>query len=296
MSQRNATELNALLQLLDDPDEEVYRQVEQRLISYGPAIIPALEKAWENATADYSARRIESVIHILHRNRIGQELQRWYAAGSDDLLEAALILSRYRFMNQNERRLRSILLELADQIGMEFSYQMPPLEQISIFNHVLYDIFSFRSVPLDAEHERFTYLKEALESRRATPVLMGIIYLILARTLQLPLHGVLLPQHLVISYHKGLISPTDPPVRLRTSILFYLNPAYRGTVFQKEALEAILRKVNVKPLPKHFMPATTGQIVVALMDQMILGAQLVHDEDRVEDLSSLRAALVADQE
>ena len=40
-------EINALFTLIDDPDEEVYSTVSEKLIAYGKGIIPNLEHLWE---------------------------------------------------------------------------------------------------------------------------------------------------------------------------------------------------------------------------------------------------------
>ena len=41
-------EIEALLQLIDDPDIEVFTTVEDRLLSYGAPVIPNLENLWDN--------------------------------------------------------------------------------------------------------------------------------------------------------------------------------------------------------------------------------------------------------
>lgn len=43
----NLAEIDALLKLLDDPDEEIYQHVQQRLLGYGNEAISYLENAWE---------------------------------------------------------------------------------------------------------------------------------------------------------------------------------------------------------------------------------------------------------
>lgn len=41
-------EIKALLHLIDDPDEDVYKTVSEKLVSFGKEIIPNLEHLWEN--------------------------------------------------------------------------------------------------------------------------------------------------------------------------------------------------------------------------------------------------------
>jgi len=41
-------EIKALFTLIDDPDEEVFSTISNRLLDYGTPIIPDLENLWEN--------------------------------------------------------------------------------------------------------------------------------------------------------------------------------------------------------------------------------------------------------
>ena len=42
-------EISALINLLDDPDEEIYVHVKDKFVSFGTKIIPHLELAWEDS-------------------------------------------------------------------------------------------------------------------------------------------------------------------------------------------------------------------------------------------------------
>ena len=53
-------EISALFHLIDDPDEEVFTTVSDRIISFGKEIIPNLESLWENTPAEDVQERIES--------------------------------------------------------------------------------------------------------------------------------------------------------------------------------------------------------------------------------------------
>ncbi len=43
----NANEIEALINLIDDPDENIYQQVKERIVSIGESAIPSLENVWE---------------------------------------------------------------------------------------------------------------------------------------------------------------------------------------------------------------------------------------------------------
>ena len=57
----NQAEINALIDLLDDPDAEVFNNIRARLISYGEEVIPELESAWEASFNNVVQTRIEKV-------------------------------------------------------------------------------------------------------------------------------------------------------------------------------------------------------------------------------------------
>jgi hypothetical protein len=44
------TEITALFHLIDDPDEEVFNAISQKIVDYGKPIIPNLEHLWETNT------------------------------------------------------------------------------------------------------------------------------------------------------------------------------------------------------------------------------------------------------
>ena len=43
-------EIKALLNLIEDPDQEVFSSISNKLVSLGKQIIPNLEKKWEEET------------------------------------------------------------------------------------------------------------------------------------------------------------------------------------------------------------------------------------------------------
>ncbi len=78
----NAKELEALIKLLDDSDTEIYKHVEDRLLSMGSEVVPALEKTWESTLDLVLQQRIEELIHKIQFNAVKFELQTWAISGA----------------------------------------------------------------------------------------------------------------------------------------------------------------------------------------------------------------------
>src|SRR6266566_1836638 len=89
-------EISALFHLIDDPDEEVFSTVSEKIVSLGRAIIPNLEHLWENTPNEEIQERIESLIHKLHFRDLTNDLIEW-KNNSNDLLHGTLLVARYQF-------------------------------------------------------------------------------------------------------------------------------------------------------------------------------------------------------
>ena len=90
-------EISALLTLVDDPDEEVYSSVSNKIEEFGLGIVPNLENLWENTTSNDVQERIEMLIHRLHFKDLHKEFLDWKNCNSPDLLYGALLVSKYHY-------------------------------------------------------------------------------------------------------------------------------------------------------------------------------------------------------
>ena len=79
-------ELNALFTLIDDPDEEVYSTVSEKIIGFGKPIIPNLEHLWETTLNEEIQERIEMIIHRLHFTDLVADFTEWKDSAYHDLL------------------------------------------------------------------------------------------------------------------------------------------------------------------------------------------------------------------
>ncbi|MFX6023287.1 hypothetical protein ABTF26_19845, partial [Acinetobacter baumannii] len=70
-------ELNALFTLIDDPDEEVYATVYEKIVALGKPVIPNLEHLWETTPDEYAQERIEMIIHRLHFTDLLADFTEW---------------------------------------------------------------------------------------------------------------------------------------------------------------------------------------------------------------------------
>jgi len=93
----NASEITALFQLIDDPDEEVFNTISDRLLDYGSPIIPDLENLWENTLDENTLERIERMIYKLRLHDLKEAFTQWKSKPAPSLLEGSLLVTKFQY-------------------------------------------------------------------------------------------------------------------------------------------------------------------------------------------------------
>mgnify|MGYP003338123874 FL=1 len=125
-------ELNALFKLIDDPDEEVFSAVTNRLIVYGKSIIPQLEHLWENTVLQPVQDRIEVLVHKLHFNDLREEFIRWNENSHPDLLTGSMLVARFQYPELTMAQVYQDIEKLRRNIWLELNSYLTPLEQVNV--------------------------------------------------------------------------------------------------------------------------------------------------------------------
>lgn len=285
-------ELSALINLLDDPDEEVYRHVTDRLISLGTAIIPSLEEAWEKTFDPNLHFRLEELIHLIQFETLLKDLKRWTKKRSDNLLEGAILVSRYQYPDLSVSKINAHIERISKEIWLEMNYNLTPLEQVNVFNHVMYQLNGFSGNTTNIHDPQNSYLNVLLDSKKGNPVSLSILYLILADKIKMPVYGINLPQHFVLSFHKEIIEPDESEQKIRSSILFYINPFNKGIIFSRDDITLFLKKLNLTPKQSHYLPCSNPDIIVSLLNSLIHSYELAGLGDKVIELGRMKEVIL----
>lgn len=237
-------ELHALVTLLDDPDQLISEEIENKLLSLGPEIIPSLEEYWESAFDPFIQERLEKIIHAIQFDQIKSELLIWKMSNSFNLLEGLIIINSYQYPSYDNNLIRMSLEELKRDIWMELRYEMTPYEKVSLMNYILFDKFGLSGNTNDYHNPQNSFIGRVLETKKGNPLTLSCIYSIVAQKLDIPIFGINLPKHFILSY-------LDEDQNA-DHLLFYLNAFNKGQVMQKADVISFLKQLNL-PLSKEFM-------------------------------------------
>jgi regulator of sirC expression with transglutaminase-like and TPR domain len=283
----NSKEISALVKLLDDPDQEIYQHVEERLLAYGNEVIDFLENAWEHSLDSLLQQRIENIVHKIQFTNVKEDLNLWYQSGAFDLLQGALVINRYQYPDLNEEKIILQIEEIKREIWLGLQYEMSSVEKIKLINHVFYNVYGFSGNTKNHHDPQNSYINQVMESKKGNQISLAIIYSTLAQKLDIPVYGVNLPQHFILGY-------IDESKREEQEfgVLFYINAFNRGAIFGKHDVDQFLRQLNLDPLPGFYAPCSNVEIIRRVIRNLISAYENLGSKDKVEELKELQDILI----
>lgn len=272
-------DIQALISMLDEPDDKVFKEIYDKFVLFGIEAIPALEKAWENSFDSSIQRRIESIIHQIQFNNTYIELYNWLHFGDQNLMYGYFILSRFYYPDLDEDQIKKNIEQIKQDAWLELNENLTALEQAKVISHVLFDIYKFKPAKTDEGSHELFFLNHVLEAKSCNSLSSGILYAIIAQRLSLPIYGVNLPEHFVLTY-------TDE----KNSPLFYINPFYKGAIFTQNEIDLFLKELKIPSRKSYYEPCSNADIIYRLINQLIHAYEQAGFPTKIKDLHELLKA------
>lgn len=286
----NQRELKALINLLDDPDEEVYTHVKARLMNLGNEIIPMLESVWEMGDPfnNLVQTRIENIIHDIQFFNIKNALLNWACNEYDDLLKGVILVAKYQYPDLDEKQIYRKIDQIIQDVWIELNDNLTGIEKVKVINHILFDVHGFSGNTTNYHAPQNSFINHVLESKKGNPLSLAILYAIIAKRLDLPIYGVNLPEHFILAYVADneilkVITRADNDF----GVLFYINPFSRGAAFSKKEIDAFLAQLKLKPKDSYFKPCSNIDIVKRLLNNLIFSYEKLGYPKKSEELKEL---------
>ena len=282
-------EISALFQLIDDPDEEVFDTVTNRLISLGNDIIPGLENLWETTPDEHIQGRIEMIIHKLHFGELLKEFNEW-KDGSRELLQGALLICKYSYPELNVSPTLQEIEKIRRNIWLELNSYLTPLEQANVISGILYNFYNLKGNEVNYTMPDEFLLSKLLDNKVGNSISNGILYLIFCQMLDISAKAVNIPRQFIIGYFDVQYNFPGEIEKDYTKINFYVDPL-NGQVYSNKDVENYFKRISVHPSASYFKPLTNIQIIKNLMEEY---AQCFNEKKHLykkDDLLKLAALL-----
>lgn len=276
-------ELNALVHLLDEPDEKAYDSIREKIHSFGKEALPYLERALEVSFEPFIHERAGEIIRDIQRGELHAEFTAWINSSSSDLLKGYLLVTRSQYPDLNEESLTIEVEQMKMDAWLELNDNLTALENIKVLNHIFYHVHNFDGNKINLFAPQNFYLNTFLETRKGSALSLGMLYIVIARKLNIPVFGVNLPQHFILAYVSEFAG--DQPTI--DDVLFYINPFNRGAVFTKREIELFIRQLKITPDMSFFAPCSNIDIIKRLIGNLIHSYTQLGYPEKIEDLEKL---------
>ncbi len=212
----------------------------------------------------------------------------WCKSSQKDLLTGALIISRYQYPNFDEEKIRRKIQEIRKDIWLEISSHQTAYEKVRVFNKIFYGKYNFSGNSKDYHSPLNSCINTVIETKKGNPLSLCLLYSIIAQSLDMPVYGVNLPNHFVLTYldENNIMSFIDP--ENKHGNLFYINAFSKGGIFNTDEIDEFLNGLNKPKLREYYEPCSNSAIIIRMLTNLISSFQQSGSSEKVNELIELR--------
>lgn len=279
------SEISALFTLIDDPDEEVFGLISEKIVDYGKNIIPNLEHLWETTPNEAVQGRIEMLIHRLHYNDLLEDFRQWSLAGHHDLMLGALLAGKFQYPEVSTTPVLQEIEKIRRNIWLELNNYLTPLEQINIVTSILYSYYGLKGAEVNYKEPNEFLLHKTLEAKRGNQLSNGMLYLVLCELLDIPVRAIHIPKQFVLAYFKPGYSD-EKLANPSHKIEFFIDPT-AGQVFTQHDVDNYFKRISVPPVASYFKPRKNKEVIQHLLEEFSKCFTSDKDQYKKEELAKL---------
>lgn len=255
-------EITALFHLMDDPDEDVFSRVTDRIISLGNAIIPNLENLSESSTDPRVQERVEVLIHQLLFRDLTSEITEW-KKNPKSLLAAALMISKFGDPDFSLENTRKELEKIRRNIWLELNNFLTSLERVNVISGILFQYYKFQGADMNYESPNEFLLSKSIITKKGNPISNGILILILCDMVDVEINATNIPKQFIL-WHDYEELPEYP--NFNGAKGFYLDPG-NGMVYSQLDVDHYLSKSGFEKDEFEIKSLTHPQVMALLIEE-----------------------------
>lgn len=264
----SAARLKAIAGLLDDPSPSVRNAVIDELVSHGTAGRAFLNELCKGSDVELRKHAI-AVLEILDKDSPQKMFSRFIKSMNYELESGYFLLSRIEDPEIKITDYMEKLDEMALRCQTLFTSPLGPRDRCRILNRVIFHEYGFTGNRSDFDNPDNTFIHTLFETRKGLPISLSIVYLMVARRLELELEPVAIPGRFMV----GCYLEAEP---------FFID-VFENGVFR--SLEDLLRFLDVNELEAdlgHFGPSPVGAVLCRCCRNLAHQYRLLFEDDKAD--------------
>ncbi|MDC0579141.1 transglutaminase-like domain-containing protein [Bacteroidia bacterium] len=284
-----------MVYLLDDSDERVVRHIEEQILAMGYESIPILELLWPDEKSIQRQEKIINLINQINKNLLAEDFRDWYNSEDQNLMEGLFIINKILDPTVDRQYIENQINKIKLDAWLELNYDLTSFEKVKILNRIIFEVHDFKGDTDSYHHSKNSFLSSVLERKKGNPILLAIIYSIVAQRLNIPIYGVNLPQHFILGYVKDLEWPpllnfNDPSIVKddnHSDILFYINPFNNGLIFNQDHIYTFLKQLNIEAKSEYFNVCSNLDMVKRVLKNLEISYAKENNLSKKEQVENL---------
>jgi regulator of sirC expression with transglutaminase-like and TPR domain len=253
-------EISALFKLIDDPDEEVFNTIADRLLNYGTPIIPDLEHLWENTLDEATLERIEIMIYKLRLQDLKEAFIEWKSKPDPSLFEGALLVTKFQFPELAIDSLRHQMEKIRRNIWLELNNYLTPLEQANVIRNILFSYYQIKGVEVNYEKPEEFLISAPLQSKKGNAIANTLLYAELCQQLEIQAQFINIPKQCIIAFYASDWDPEEIVPNPQEFIQFYVEGT-TGNAFSQKDLDQYMIRSNIEPKNSYYKTLSNVKII-----------------------------------
>lgn len=286
----NETRLESLIALLDDPDDAVFNVVLQEMLKEDISIVERLEHIWETSFEDLVQKRIEYIIQQIQFNDTKQKIKNWANQEHLDLFEGIFLISRYQYPGIKLKTVQNQLEKIKKDVWLEFKNSLTSLEKITILNHIFFGQYKFKVDNEKSNSPQNYYINRVLETRKGNPISITILYILIARSLELPVFYIDFEDNPLVGYFDKNIARLANGEE-NSPILFYINTTNKGAIIGPKEVDYIKHTNDSSDAKHHAEPCPDRIVIKRFVENLINNYKQTGSLEKVDYLKEIAEML-----
>ncbi len=263
IKQARNKELEALIDLLDDPDELMNDVVQKKILDIGSDAILYLKESLCHTVEPLKSSRLKELISKLNSEDNGESFRLWLLGKEKNLFEGFIVVSKILNPDFEENSVRDAFAQLQRDVWLELNDNLTALEKVQVLNHILFQVhnYTYSNDVLLTEND----LLSIFVDKKGSSLSLSILYLIIAQSLKLPIYCGNVPRQFILTYlDREVFFNIDED--LSKQVLFYLSPQYDGIVFTRNEIRLYLKEMELDIKDEYFEPMNNLMVVRRVLE------------------------------